>query len=209
MKTSITNFLIRVLGFQKRIFRLIRVFLKQNISIFNYVLLGTLSVCLVAVSLFVVLNNPATIKPAENTSQITATQSSAIENTQSPTVAPTSTPVAHIYGNSPLIVLDCSSFNDNSYIEQVANEFGVINDIQGQYVKVHESQFVSTFNSMVSEGNAPNVVIAPNDILVKLGVFEDVTQVSSQITFNSAAVNAIRNDRVPLALEMYAYFNTG
>ena len=195
------NIFIRISGFFKRLSRLLRVFFTQKKSAIKYTLLGLAS--LVSIAVIIIVLSGITLD-LEFLSRPTPTPTQ--EPTPSATPLPTVTPVAHIYGNSPLIILDASEFNDNGYVEQIAQEFGSLNDLPGQYYKVEPYEFLDTYAQMKEAGNPPNLVIAPNSLLIQLGGFEDISQINSEILFNNAAKGALKNDRIPIALKMYGYF---
>lgn len=201
MKNTISNILLKISGFLKRLSRLSRVFFTQNKSIIKYSSLGLVSAA--AIVVIIILLSGGTL----GLSFLTApTPTETISITPSPTAVPSPTPIVHIYGNSPLVILDASEFNDSGYISQVAQEFGVQNDLPGEYLKVKPQEFIETFRIMQEAGNAPNLVIAPNNLLIELGTFEDISQINSEVLFNNAASGAVKNDRIPVALKMYGYF---
>ena len=104
------------------------------------------------------------------------------------------------------MILDASEFNDNDYISQKAGEFGVLNDFIGQYIKVSPSDFLETYSQMELQGNTPNLIIASNDLLLELGSFQDISSLQNEVLFNNASKVALRDDKIPIALEMYGYF---
>lgn len=201
MKSALINFLTGIQGLIKRILRLLRVFLKQKKSIIKYVLLGIFSVAAVFLIIFLMSGEALNFSLLSSPSP-TAT----LKITSTPTSISTATPIAHIYGNSPLVILDSSSFKDNGYIEQVAKEFNTANNLDGQYIKVDEGQFINTYKQMVLNDNTPNVVIAPNDLILQLGKLQDISKLSDEILFNKAALGALKDDKLPIALSMYGYF---
>lgn len=201
MKSTLTNFLIRILGIIKRTTRLVKVFFKQNNSLFKYASIIILFLAVVLTSIFLFSDLDIDLSFLKN-NRATAE----VDITPAPTTVPTPTPLAHIYGNSPLVILDCSSFNDDGYIEKAAHDFSIANDIEGSYTKVDDSVFIKTYNDMADKGNKPNVIIAPNNLITQLGEFEDITDINDEILFNHAAMGAVRDDKIPLALSMYGYF---
>ena len=195
------NIFIRISGFFKRLSRLARVFFTQNKSVIKYTSLGLASVISIAVIIILLSGVPLDLSFLSRATP-TPTQMPAPTATQVPTPAP----AAHIYGNSPLVILDASEFNDSGYIAQVAQEFGVSNDLPGEYHKVGPAEFLDAFAQMAEAGNTPNLVIAPNSLLIKLGAFEDISRINSEVLFNNAAKGALKGDRIPIALKMYGYF---
>ena len=117
-------------------------------------------------------------------------------STPTPTASPTPTPqysptpVPHIYGDSPLIVLDCSGLSDSGYIGQTAAYFGEQNLLEGEYIKAAPEDFLDTYAQMSEQGNTPNVVIAPNDLLMQIGQFQDISSINQEVLFNGAAQQA-------------------
>ena len=201
MKTTLTNYLIRLLGFLKRTLRLIKVFINQNKLITKYSVIG--AVFFGAAFIIIILASNSTLGLS---AQLVPSPNDTALITPISTSIPTAAQAVHINGNAPLIVLDCSTINDNDYIKQTAFNFGIQNDIKVQYIKVDEKSFIETYNAMVQNNNKPNVVIAPNDLIMQLGEFEDISYINDEILFNKASKGAVRNDKIPLALSMYGYF---
>ena len=181
--------------------RLRRVFFTQNKSAIRYTSLGTVS--LAAIAVIVALLAGGTLG-LDFLMPDLSTPTPTVTPTPEPQYSPT--PVPHIYGTSPLIVLDCSGLNDSGYIGQTAAYFGEQNLIEGQYIKAAPEDFLETYAQMAEDGNTPNVVIAPNDLLIKLGQFQDISLINQEVLFNSAAQQALKDDRIPIALKMYGYF---
>lgn len=201
MKKVFTNTFIRIKGFAKRIIRPLRIFLTYNKSKIKYTMIAIAVSLSLAVIVIVILNSDITfkdfIKPTMKPTEAAAS---------TPLALPTTTPIANIYGSAPLVILDASEFEDNNYISQKALEFGAQNGIDGQYVKVSPSEFLNTYENMVKEGNTPNLVIASNDLIGAIGSFEDISSLHSEILFNNASSDAVKDDKIPIALEMYGYF---
>ena len=201
MKKKSSNISIRISGFFKRLARLKRVFFTQNKSAIKYTSLGTVSLAAVAVIVALLAGGTLGLEsliPDFSTPTPTA----------SPTPVPqySPTPVPHIYGASPLIVLDGSGLNDSGYIGQTAAYFGKQNFLEGEYIKAAPEDFLETYAQMAEQGNTPNVVIAPNDLLMQLGQFQDISSINQEVLFNGAAEQAQKSDRIPVALKMYGYF---
>ncbi len=205
MKKTLTNILIRISGFLKRISRLFRVFFSRNKSLFKYLSMGIVATA--SLTTIIILLSGINLDFSFFTAQDTPKPDEAIS--PSPIPVHTATPEAHIYGDSPLIILDCSQFNDNGFIEQTAQEFGVLNDLPGEYYKVAPDKFLDTYAQLVALGNEPNLVIAPNHLLIELGGFQDISKLNNEVLFNNAAKGAVRNDKIPIALKMYGYFFRG
>ncbi len=201
MKNTMKNLRIRILGTIKRISRLVKVFFKVHKSFLKYSSIVVISLAIIVASIFIFSDVKIDLSFLK-----APTPTATVAVTATPTAVATSTPLAHIYGNSQLIILDCSTFNDDGYIEQTASEFSIANDMQGSYTKVDESVFIKTYYEMVEAGNPPNVVIAPNHLIIQLGAFEDITDINKEVLFNSAAQGAVKEDKIPLALSMYGYF---
>lgn len=199
MKNSLINFLIRSIGAFKRSIRRRKVFSKQNSKAITYTTLGAVSLVAVTVIIILIfggnLELPSLPKPSPK-----------VEETPIPTSTPTSIPVSHIYGESPLVVLDCSSINDSDFIRQTVEAFGQDNNIESQYIKVSQGDFKQTYKNMKEAGNAPSVVIAPHHLITMIGELENISDVSQEVLFNKVAQGALKDDMIPLALSMYGYF---
>lgn len=200
MINNMKNLLIRFLGFYKRFLRQLNVYINHNKTKFRYTLIGVSALSLIAVIIVLISGETLDLSNFTNPAPTVI-----IQITPTLPIA-TATPIKHIYGDVPLVILECITFNDNDYIAKAAYEFGVQNDIEGSYTRVERNKFISTYNEMVKNENKPNVIIAPNDIIMKLGNFEDISSINDEILFNNAAKGAVKNDKIPIALAMYGYF---
>ncbi len=195
------NTFIKISGSFKRFQRRLRIFSTQNKTLIRYLFLSAVSIASIAVIVVMLSGSNLGLEMLFKTEPTPTPAPTAI-----PTPEPTATPIPHIYGDEPLVILDCSEFEDEGYILKIAQEFGALNNYETQYQKVSPDDFIELYNQMVADGNTPNLVIAPNSILLELEGFEDISRLKSEVLLNNAAAGAVYDDKFPIALEMYGYY---
>ena len=204
MKKNYSNSKIKFTAFSKRLSRLLRVFFTQNKSKIKYTSLVLAS--LASAVVIYALVSGGTLGPlllTPNTPEPISTI------TPTPTQLATESPVPHIFGDAPLVVLDASDLSDSGYIAQIVQQFSSANNYSGEYRKVTPDKFLETYSQMKEAGNEPNVVIAQYNLLKEIGAFSDISAMESEVLFNNAAKGAVKPNMIPVALKNVRIFFQG
>lgn len=159
-----------------------------------------LGILFILVGLYSIITNPV-VKSSIIKKPITTEPTATVKPT-----AATPSPIAHIYGHEPLIILDCSKIIDNDIFKDICEDINAENNTEGIYIK-SDKNLEDAYSLCLSKDIMPTVIIAANSQLDKLRVeYIDISEYADSLNLNSKAREAVTKDYLPFSLLMYGYY---